>query len=139
MPTGTRAARPATNPRPRLSKKSISGIEPVAGPDGRRGAPTFESTGVPAVGGPASASTRSSFTERPARRTTRAAAKRARRSAAPTVKAEGINEKYNIHGFPTMVIVDQQGIVRDVHVGYSKDLRKDVGKKIDQLLAKTGT
>jgi hypothetical protein len=38
-----------------------------------------------------------------------------------------------------MVIVDQEGIVRDVHVGYSKDLRKDVAKKIDELLAKSPT
>jgi len=54
----------------------------------------------------------------------------------PTIKARGINDKYGIHGFPTMVIIDPQGVVRDVHVGYSKTLREDVAKKIDEALAK---
>jgi thiol-disulfide isomerase/thioredoxin len=54
----------------------------------------------------------------------------------PTIKAGGINDKYGIHGFPTMVVIDPAGIVRDVHVGYSKTLRADVGKKIDGALAR---
>jgi len=54
----------------------------------------------------------------------------------PTIKARGINDKYGIHGFPTMVVIDPAGVVRDVHVGYSKTLRADVGKKIDEALAK---
>lgn len=53
----------------------------------------------------------------------------------PTVRAQGISEKYGIRGFPTLVIVDQDGVVRDVHVGYSPTLRADVGKRIDELLA----
>jgi thiol-disulfide isomerase/thioredoxin len=54
----------------------------------------------------------------------------------PTIKAKGINDKYGIHGFPTMVIIDPAGVVRDVHVGYSKTLRSEVSKKIDEALAK---
>jgi hypothetical protein len=54
----------------------------------------------------------------------------------PAIKAQGINDKYGIHGFPTMMVIDPAGVVRDVHVGYSKTLRADVAKKIDEALAK---
>jgi thiol-disulfide isomerase/thioredoxin len=53
----------------------------------------------------------------------------------PTIKAADIPAKYSIQGFPTLLIIDQQGILRDVHVGYSPTLREDVSKKIDELLA----
>jgi thioredoxin-related protein len=53
-----------------------------------------------------------------------------------TIKATGIPEKFGVQGFPTLIIIDQQGIVRDVHVGYSPKLREEVGKKIEELLAK---
>lgn len=33
-----------------------------------------------------------------------------------------------------MVIIDPGGIVRDLHVGYSKTLHDDVAKKIDEAL-----
>jgi thiol-disulfide isomerase/thioredoxin len=52
-----------------------------------------------------------------------------------TIKATGIPEKFGVQGFPTLIIIDQQGIVRDVHVGYSPKLREEVGKKIEELLA----
>jgi thiol-disulfide isomerase/thioredoxin len=55
----------------------------------------------------------------------------------PTIKARGINDKYGIYGFPNMVVIDPAGVVRDVHIGYSKTLRADVGKKIDEALAKS--
>ena len=55
----------------------------------------------------------------------------------PTIKAAGIPDKYGVQGFPTLIIVDQQGIVRDVHVGYSPDLHEKVSKKIDELLSST--
>jgi thiol-disulfide isomerase/thioredoxin len=54
-----------------------------------------------------------------------------------TIKATGIPEKYGVQGFPTLLVVDQEGILRDVHVGYSPTLRVDVAKKIDELLAQT--
>ena len=55
----------------------------------------------------------------------------------PTMKAEGIPENYKVDGFPTLIIVDQEGVVRDVHVGYSPDLREEVSKKINELLNQT--
>lgn len=51
------------------------------------------------------------------------------------LKAEGLPEKYKVSGFPTLIIIDQQGIVRDVHVGYSPDLKEQVIRSIEQLLA----
>jgi peroxiredoxin len=37
-------------------------------------------------------------------------------------------------GFPTLVIIDRDGIVRDLHVGYSDTLREDVVKAVQALL-----
>jgi thiol-disulfide isomerase/thioredoxin len=55
----------------------------------------------------------------------------------PTLKATGIPEKFGVQGFPTLVIIDQQGVVRGFHVGYSPDLHETVSKKIDDLLKAT--
>jgi peroxiredoxin len=54
----------------------------------------------------------------------------------PNLKAEGLPQKFGVQGFPTLIIVDQQGRVHDIHVGYSPTLRDDVGKVIRELLAK---
>jgi thiol-disulfide isomerase/thioredoxin len=53
----------------------------------------------------------------------------------PQVQAAGIPEKFGVQGFPTLIIIDQQGAVRDVHVGYSPDLYETVSKKIEALLS----
>ena len=52
----------------------------------------------------------------------------------PTIKAEQIPMKYGVQAFPTLIVVDKEGIVRDIHRGYSTTLREDVAKKIDELL-----
>jgi thiol-disulfide isomerase/thioredoxin len=52
-----------------------------------------------------------------------------------TLKAEGLPQKYGVQGFPTLIIIDQKGVVRGRHVGYSPTLREDLVKKIDGLLA----
>jgi thiol-disulfide isomerase/thioredoxin len=52
-----------------------------------------------------------------------------------TIKATGIPDKYGIQGFPTLLVIDQQGILRDIHVGYSPNLREEVSKTLDELLA----
>ncbi len=52
----------------------------------------------------------------------------------PTIRAEGIPEKYGVEGFPTLVIVDPAGIVREFHVGFSPTLRDDMSRRIKQLL-----
>jgi thiol-disulfide isomerase/thioredoxin len=54
-----------------------------------------------------------------------------------TLKIEhDVPEKYGVRGFPTMVIIDQQGKVHDLHVGYSPTLQREVGEIVRQLLAK---
>lgn len=44
-------------------------------------------------------------------------------------------EKFRVRGFPTLVLIDNKGVVRDLHVGYSPTLREDVGKAVRGLLA----
>jgi peroxiredoxin len=51
-----------------------------------------------------------------------------------TLRAEGIPEKYGVQGFPTLILIDPEGTVRDVHVGYSPTLQADVAKMIEGLL-----
>lgn len=43
-------------------------------------------------------------------------------------------EKYHVQGFPTLVIVDPQGKIAEFHVGYSANLRAEVGAAIRRLL-----
>jgi thiol-disulfide isomerase/thioredoxin len=50
------------------------------------------------------------------------------------LKAEGLPKRYEVRGFPTLVIIDQQGIVRDMHVGYSPTLRDEVIQSVERLL-----
>ncbi|QVL31025.1 TlpA family protein disulfide reductase [Telmatocola sphagniphila] len=46
-----------------------------------------------------------------------------------------MSKHFGVRGFPSLVIIDKKGIVRDIHVGYSKTLREEVGKTIRELLA----
>jgi hypothetical protein len=43
-------------------------------------------------------------------------------------------QKYGVSGFPTMLVIDQAGVVRDMHVGYSPTLRETLNASIDRLL-----
>jgi thiol-disulfide isomerase/thioredoxin len=54
----------------------------------------------------------------------------------PNLKAEGLPERFKVHGFPTMILIDQEGIIRDVHTGWSPTLKDDFIAKIDRLLEK---
>jgi thiol-disulfide isomerase/thioredoxin len=51
---------------------------------------------------------------------------------------QSVPQKYGVQGYPTLIIIDQQGIVRDVHVGYSPDLREKVEKVVRKLLPTAG-
>jgi thiol-disulfide isomerase/thioredoxin len=43
-------------------------------------------------------------------------------------------QKYGVSGFPTCVIVDKAGVVRDMHVGYSATLLESLNASIERLL-----
>jgi thiol-disulfide isomerase/thioredoxin len=45
-------------------------------------------------------------------------------------------EAYGVDAFPTVVVIDQRGIVRQVDVGYREKMREDLGAVLDRLLKK---
>jgi peroxiredoxin len=56
----------------------------------------------------------------------------------PVLRAHGDSGEsirgLSVLGFPSLAIIDQDGIVRDIHVGYSDTLGDDVIKAVDGLL-----
>ncbi|MFQ6036190.1 MAG: TlpA family protein disulfide reductase [Sedimentisphaerales bacterium] len=53
----------------------------------------------------------------------------------PNLKAKGIPEKYGVRGYPTLIVIDQSGIVKSFHVGYSPHLRNDLIRSVEKLLS----
>jgi thiol-disulfide isomerase/thioredoxin len=43
-------------------------------------------------------------------------------------------KEYGVSGFPTLLVIDQAGVVRDIHVGYSPNLRETLTASIRELL-----
>ena len=56
-----------------------------------------------------------------------------------TLLARSLPEKYDIRGFPTVILIGPDGIVQDVHVGYSPTLGADLAKTIEALLPPEAT
>jgi peroxiredoxin len=52
----------------------------------------------------------------------------------PVLHSQELPRRYEVQGFPTLIIIDQQGKVADIHVGYSRRLYEDETKAIDHLL-----
>jgi len=52
----------------------------------------------------------------------------------PVLRSQDLPGKYGVQGFPTLIIIDQQGKVADVHVGYSRQLFEEVTAAVDRLL-----
>lgn len=52
-----------------------------------------------------------------------------------TLHGNGIPDKYGVQGYPTFIVIDQKGIVRARHVGYSPTLHDDMAKSISNLLS----
>jgi peroxiredoxin len=50
------------------------------------------------------------------------------------LRAAGLPEKYKVRTFPTLIVIDQEGVVRDMHVGYSPTLKEEVVKTVERLL-----
>jgi hypothetical protein len=53
-----------------------------------------------------------------------------------TVKAGSTRGDYGVRAYPTVLILDGKGVVRDFHTGYAPDLKQKLIQKIDQLLGK---
>jgi thiol-disulfide isomerase/thioredoxin len=53
----------------------------------------------------------------------------------PTLQAGERGKAFKVSGYPTLVVIDQQGVVRGIHVGYSPKLRERLIAEIDGLLA----
>jgi thiol-disulfide isomerase/thioredoxin len=52
----------------------------------------------------------------------------------PNLKAWEIRTKYGVRYYPTLLIIDPNGIVKDFYVGYSPTLRDDLITKVKELL-----
>src|SRR5262249_39958048 len=50
-----------------------------------------------------------------------------------TLRAEGLPEKYEVQTFPTLLVIDPEGVIRDVHVGYTPTLREEVVRSVERL------
>jgi thiol-disulfide isomerase/thioredoxin len=52
----------------------------------------------------------------------------------PLDKDGGVADQYKVRGIPTMAIIDKQGIVRDVHVGSSPNLKATLTQSLDKIV-----
>ncbi len=50
--------------------------------------------------------------------------------------AKEIREKYKVQGFPTLIIIDPEGVVRDIQRGYSPTLKEEVIESVEEILNK---
>ncbi len=53
----------------------------------------------------------------------------------PVIRAQGLPAKYGVDGYPTLIVIDPQGKVREVHVGYSPRLFEELSELVRKLLA----
>ncbi len=49
--------------------------------------------------------------------------------------SNSVGEVFQIEGYPTVVLLDEKGVVRSAHVGFSEDFSKTLTREIDALLA----
>jgi|GEM_PF-2490655 len=46
-----------------------------------------------------------------------------------------VGRQLGVEAFPTVLLIDQKGVIRSIHVGYSPEVRKTLTAEIDRLLA----
>ena len=56
--------------------------------------------------------------------------------AHPTIRGEAIALQYQVYGYPTLVIIDQHGIVRDLYMGYDGQFATSISPTVEKLLRK---
>ncbi|MGN6366802.1 MAG: peroxiredoxin family protein [Phycisphaerae bacterium] len=47
---------------------------------------------------------------------------------------DDVPAKFGVRGYPTLIVIDQKGIVRKMHVGYSPELREELSELLNGLL-----
>jgi peroxiredoxin len=52
----------------------------------------------------------------------------------PTLRSLGIPKLYGVTGYPTLFLIDQKGIIRDVHIGYSPNIGRKLARQVRALL-----
>ena len=53
----------------------------------------------------------------------------------PVIQAREVPEKFGVKSYPTLIVIDQQGKIRDIHYGYSPRLFEELSERIRGLLA----
>jgi hypothetical protein len=48
--------------------------------------------------------------------------------------ARDIAKEYDITGYPTILIIGQDGRIKNIHIGWAKDLFDRISESIDKLL-----
>lgn len=51
----------------------------------------------------------------------------------PTLRARDLSAQFGVEAVPTLIVIDPQGIIRKIHVGYSPTLRNEISALIRQL------
>ena len=54
----------------------------------------------------------------------------------PSLRSGELYKKYGVGGFPTLFVLDAKGVVRDIQIGYSPDLRLKLTATVERLLAR---
>ena len=54
----------------------------------------------------------------------------------PQLKVRELTDRFSVDAYPTLLIIDQDGVLRAVYSGYSPDLRERAATLIDELLRK---
>jgi thiol-disulfide isomerase/thioredoxin len=53
----------------------------------------------------------------------------------PVIQARELPEKFGVQGYPTLIVIDQHGKIRDIHFGYSPRLFDELSERVRDLLA----
>jgi thiol-disulfide isomerase/thioredoxin len=53
----------------------------------------------------------------------------------PVIQARELPEKFGVQGYPTLIVIDQHGTLRDIHSGYSPRLFEELSDRVRGLLA----
>jgi thiol-disulfide isomerase/thioredoxin len=52
----------------------------------------------------------------------------------PNLRAAALPREFGIQGYPTVIVIDRKGVVRDYHVGYAADLEERLIRTVEGLL-----